>query len=144
MIREATSKDYFAILALAEKFWQDTEYDEDFDPAHVLDYIKLAGNCGLLAVVDVDGKVVGFIAGVVSPLLGNRNALIAAELAYYVEPEYRGRGVRLLSFYERLVKAKGIKYNSMMSLQSSKPEAANEIYRRFGYHHTETTFLKVM
>jgi len=144
MIREATAHDYFAILNLAEKFWQDTEFDEEFDPAHVLDYIKLAHNSGLLAVVDVDNKVVGFIAGMKAPLLGNRNAMIAAELAYYVQPEYRGRGVRLLSFYERLVKAQGIKYNSMMSMQSCNPEAANEIYRRKGYHLTEMTFLKVM
>lgn len=143
MIRKAVEGDFLSILHLSEEFWSKTEYDEPFDPSHVLEMVKLSFSHGLLAVVDVDG-LVGFIAGISSPLLGNGNVKIAAELAYYVDKEYRGCGLSLLEFYEGLVKDKGIKYGSMMSLQSCDPGKANSLYERMGYHLSEMTYLKVM
>ena len=143
MIRKAKERDFLDILSLSEEFWLETEYEEEFDPTHVLEMVKLSYNNDLLCVLDLNG-VKGFIAGVVAPLLGSPKALVAAEVGFYILPKYRGNGLKLMRFYESQVASKGIKYNSMMSLQSCDPERANRLYEGMGYHLSEMTYLKVM
>ena len=66
------------------------------------------------------------------------------ELGYFIHPEHRGKGVKLLRFYEDLAREQGVKYNSMISIQSCNPERANRVYEAMGYHPSEMTFMKVM
>ncbi len=145
MIRAATPYDFTEILEMSGRFWLETQFSEPFEADHTLNMVEMAYDHGLLAVVEIDGKCVGFCAGVKSPILGSSKAWCATELAWYVYPEHRKgkNGIALLLFMEGLVKEQGIKYWTMVSMQSSMPEEVGRMYEKMGYVHSETCYTKV-
>lgn len=146
MIRKAAPADYGDILDLCEEFWTHTMFDEPFDRSHTMKMVNLANEHELLAVAISEGEIVGFAAGIKAPLLGSPEAMVGTELAWWVSPLCRGGtiGFKLLHFMEDLAKNAGIKYWSMVSMESSMPEQVNAMYERSGYIKSETTFTKVM
>lgn len=145
MIRSATKEDFAEILDMSALFWLDTQFDEPFERDHTVNMVQMAFDHGLLAVVEIDSKCVGFCAGVKSPILGNSKVWCATELAYWLNPEHRKgkNGIALLQFMEGLVQEQGIKYWTMISMQSSMPEEVGKMYERMGYVHSETCYTKV-
>ncbi len=145
MIRLATEDDFESILDMSAKFWLSTQFNESFESDHTRLYVQMAFDHGLLAVVEIDGKNVGFCAAIKSFILGSTKAVGATELAWYIYPEHRAgkNGIALLQFMEGLVKEQGIKYFTMVSMQSSMPEQVNRMYERMGYKHSETSYTKV-
>jgi GNAT superfamily N-acetyltransferase len=145
MIRLATEQDFESILEMSAKFWLSTQFDEPFEPGHTKHYVQMAFDHDLLAVVEIDGENVGFCAAIKSFILGSTKAVGATELAWYIYPEHRAgkNGIALLLFMEGLVKEQGIKYFTMVSMQSSMPEQVNRMYERMGYQHSETCYTKV-
>lgn len=145
VIRTAVEGDIPEILEMCAHFWSETIYDEPFDPDYTVNMVKLSLDHELLAVVDLNG-VVGFVAGIKSPLLGNGDTLTGTELAWWIEPEHRkGRlGIDLMRYIEKLAKIQGVKYWNMISMESSAPEVANRIYERLGYSKSETSYTKVI
>lgn len=146
MIRKATPQDFDAILDLSAEFWLHTQFTEPFERDHTLVMVQMAYDHELLAVVDVDGKVMGFSAGIKAPLLGSSQAMHGTELAWWISPQLRGKmhGVRLLEFIERLAIAQDLTYWHMVSMESSMPEYVNGLYERLGYKKSETTWTKVL
>lgn len=144
MIRLAEEKDFDDILDLCEAFWQHTVFDDPFEGEHCLGMMQLSLEHGLLAVLEIDRKIVGFVAGIKAPLLGSSKIMCGTELAWWVKPEHRqGRnGIRLLKYIENLARLEGIKYWHMVSMQSSMPEKINRMYEKMGYALTEMTYLK--
>lgn len=144
MIRLARQEDFESILDMSAEFWLQTQFSEPFEREHTLNMVQLAYDHGLLAVVDMGGPV-GFCAGVKSYTLGSSQAWVATELAWYLSPSHRGgkNGVALLQFMEKLVQEQGIKYWTMVSMQSSMPEVVGKMYERMGYVHSETCYTKV-
>lgn len=145
MIRSATIDDIDQILVMSAHFWEQTIYEEPFVYEDTRIMVEVSLDHGLLAVADLDG-VVGFVAGVKAPLLGNHTVLTGTELAWWLEPEHRkGRlGIDLMLYIEKLAKMQGIKYWNMVSMESSSPEIANKIYGKLGYSKTETSHTKVI
>lgn len=145
MIRIAYIGDFDRILDLCGEFWNHTMYSEPFSREHTLSMVEMAFEHGLLAVLDVDG-VVGFIAGIKSPLLASDHAFMGTELAWWVDEKHRkgSNGIKLMKFMEGLAKEQGIKYWNMVSMQSSMPDKVNKIYERMGYTHSETAYSKVI
>lgn len=145
MIRDAKETDFGAILDMCEQFWQHTSYSEPFEREHVLKMVELAFNQDLLIVLDVEG-VQGFIAGVSSPLLGSSQSMAGTELAWWVNPVYRGGGAgfKLMRAMEYKARRNGIKYWNMASMASSNDKHANDIYERAGYKLNETLYQKVL
>lgn len=145
MIRPATPDDFDAILDMSAEFWLHTQFTEPFERDHTLKMVEMAYDHGLLAVVDIDRLLVGFCAGVKSYILGSTKALGATELAWWLNPDHRGgkNGVALLLFMEELVKEQGIKYWTMITMQSSMPEEVGRMYERLGYVRSETSYTKV-
>lgn len=146
MIRQANISDFDSILDLSEEFWKHTQFDEPFERDHTLLMVSQAFDHGLLAVLEIDEKIVGFVAGVKSFLLGSTQALCGTELAWWVDSKHRQgkNGVGLLLFIEKLAKEQGLKYWSMLSMESCNPEYANSIYDKMGYMKTETNYTKVL
>jgi GNAT superfamily N-acetyltransferase len=145
MIRTATEQDFDQILDMSARFWLETQFSEPFERDHTVNMVQMAYDHGLLAVVEIDGLCVGFCAGVKSFILGSTKALCATELAWWLNPEHRSgkNGVALLLFMEQLVKEQGIKYWTMISMQSSMPEVVGRMYEKLGYVHSETCYTKV-
>jgi GNAT superfamily N-acetyltransferase len=146
MIRDATKEDFDQILDCCEEFWAYTRYKEPFCREHTRMYVQMAYDHGLLAVVDIDEIIVGFVAGVKSALMGNPDVLTGTELAWWISPGHRKNmhAIKLLKFIEGKAQEAGIKYWNMVSMQSSMPEEVNALYEKMGYEHSETSYTKVM
>lgn len=146
MIRSATIDDFDEILDLCEEFWTHTQFVEVFDREHTRLMVKMAYDHGLLCVLEIQDKIVGFCAGIKSFLLGSREAQTGTELAWWVDPDNRGgrNGIKLLEFMEDLAKMAGVKYWNMVSMQSSMPDTINRLYDKMGYSLEETTWTKVL
>jgi len=144
MIRKATEEDLPIILNMCRTFWKETRYTEEFDPDHTLAMIEMALDHGLLAVVEGNSEILGFCAAVKSPLLASREAWMATELAWWINPEHRtnGHGLELLAAMENLARDEGVKYFNVVSMQSSNPESANKLYIKTGYTLNEIVFTK--
>lgn len=144
MIRNATERDFDSILNLSADFWQHTQFDEPFDREHTRGYVQMAFDHQLLAVVDIAGQVVGFCAAVKSPLLGTPAALMATELAWYLDPGHRGgkNGVALLLHMEQLAKSQGVKYWNVAYMEHSMPATVQRLYERLGYTQQEVSYTK--
>lgn len=146
MIRVATESDFEAILDLSAEFWLKTQFDEEFEREHTRSYVKMAHDHGLLCVAEIADEIVGFCAGVKSPIMGSSKAMAGTELAWYVTPDHRGgkSGVALLQFMERLATSQGIKYWSMVYMETSMPESVGRMYERLGYKKAEVCYTKVL
>lgn len=146
MIRRATEADFESILDMSARFWLETQFTEPFERAHTLNMVEMAYDHELLAVVDINGECVGFCAAIKAYTMGSTKALCATELAWWLNPEHRRgkNGIALLLFMEELVKEQGVKYWTMISMQSSMPEEVGRMYERMGYVHSETSYTKVL
>jgi hypothetical protein len=131
---------------MSAEFWKQTRYDEPFDPVHVRNMAAMALDHGMLAILEVDGEVVGFTAGVKGPLLGNASVLSGTEIAWWVNPEARqGRnGIALMKHIESQARAQGVKYWNMIVMESCMPEVGAAIYERMGYEKSETSYTRVL
>lgn len=145
MIREATPKDFDAILDMCEVFWGYTQFSESFNRQHTKQMVEMSWDHELLIVVD-DGGVCGFMAAIKSPLLGSPDAWMATELAWWVNPEKRGKmyGVELISTLERLCIEQEVKYLNLAYMQTSMPDRVQKMYEHLGYELQETLYTKVL
>jgi hypothetical protein len=146
MVRDGTIEDIPMVVLMAREFWKMTRYDDEFDQSHVFGMAVMALEHGLLAILEIDGVVEGFTAGVKGPLLGNASVLSGTEIAWWVNPGARkGRnGLELMNHIEGMAKAQGVKYWNMIVMESCMPEVGSAIYLRQGYQKSETSFTRVL
>lgn len=146
MVRDGTIEDVPAAVEMAREFWKHTRYDEPFDPDYVAFMTEMALDHGLLAILEIDGVVEGFVAGLKSPLLASANVLGGTEIAWWVNPSARkgGNGIALMQHIERMAKAQGVKYWNMIVMESCQPEVGAAIYKRLGYEKSETSYTRVL
>lgn len=104
-------------------------------------YRKLHTIDGFFSIV-VIGK--GFIVGHVAPAFLEPNKKLCTELAWYVEPEYRGKtvSIRLLKNYEKKAIKLGATQISMVALEALSPERLRIVYNNLGYNAAETHYIK--
>jgi GNAT superfamily N-acetyltransferase len=146
MIREATREDRPALVAMAEHFLAGTAYGallraSGADVGRLVDAI-LEHQLGAIAVADVDGAVVGFIALFISPSSLTLECF-ADEIAWWVEPVYRSGtlGPQLLSWSEDWARRKSLRVIKMVAPAGSR---VGVFYKRAGYVALETSFVKVL
>ena len=146
MIRQATENDFDAIAEMAKDFWRHTVYDDPFCKESTIELLNLCLSHELLFVAESKGKVVGFVAGVLSPLLANKRVIMGQELAWWVEPEHRNgkAGIGLLKAIEKKAKEVGAKYWNMAFMYSSMPEKIEGMYKKMGYKKTESFYTRAL
>jgi len=146
MIREAKEDDFDSIIEMSSKFWLETMFDEPFDPDHTMLMVEMAYDHKLLAVIEVDSEVVGFVAGIAAPTMGSPDAIAGTELAWWINPEHRnnGNGLKLINFIEGLARIAGVKYWNMVAMESSNPRVAEAIYQKLGYFKSETMYTRIL
>lgn len=142
-LREARTGERFQILGLARNYWSVAGLPFEFDPAHVsmtvADYIddpeKLA-----LVLVGRAGVVGALLASVmVSPIAPVR---IATELAWWVDPEARGRAsLKMLPAYEAWAAEKGCQ---MIGIAGRGDPRLARVYKGRGFASHEDHYLKVL
>lgn len=146
MVRDGRIEDLPMVVLMAREFWGMTLYEDDFDPDHVFVMANMALDQGLLAILEIDGEIEGFTAGIKGPLLGNASVLTGTEIAWWVNPRARkGRnGLELMKHIEGMAKSQGVKYWNMIVMESCMPEVGSAIYLRQGYKKSETSFTRIL
>ncbi len=96
----------------------------------------------LMLVMDVDGVARGFLAAEAGPH-PFAGVTIATELAWWVEPAYRGAAaLGMLGAYEEWARGAGCAAIHLAGLGGDP--AVSTVYRRRGYRPAETHFLKIL
>jgi len=147
MVRSGTELDFESIIDMADSFWLNTIYKEDFCRDTVWVMLKLCLDHQLLSVIELeDGKLVGFACAIKGGLLANSEVYAGTELAWWVDPDHRGgrNGIALLKHLEELARKAGIKYWNMAFMESSMPKVIEEIYKKLGYVVNEVIYTKIL
>lgn len=95
-----------------------------------------------IRVLRIDGEVRGVICGMLTPAL-NLHGDVATDLMFYVEPKYRGHGVRLLDgFIEWAFSFKSVNYVALnVSFVGTEGERTAKFYNRRGYQKAGESFV---
>lgn len=96
---------------------------------------------GLLVLTDDTDGPVGMIGVVITPSFYNRNILTAIEAFWWVEPEYRGRGGKMIDALEE--RAQQIGAVSLDFASKSAFKSVGRLYERKGYKLTTNNYIKV-
>ena len=140
-IREATEADVPRLVEMGTRFQAETVYhsgpawdaDQMAQTAHGL----IASDDGLFLVAERDGVVVGMFGAVIftHPISAERTV---SELCFWIDPEHRGCGVRLLRRAEQWADGRGA---VEMVLIAPTPEV-ERFYQQLGYIAKEVSYGK--
>lgn len=147
MIRTATHHDQETVLELMRHYAAVSPIPalrEQQNPEHVRRlFTMLVAGLGQVWISEIDGSPAGLLMAIKNPNTWNPDILVAQELAFWVEPEYRGgtSASRLLKSYETwaqelLDRGVIVGYTvSRMTDSQFDPE-------RRGFQPLETTYIK--
>jgi len=147
LIKDASQSDVPQIVELARKFHAVSGYENiEFDEDTVENLLSASIEQGLCPIGVVDDKIVGFLAGLSYPAILNANVMVGTEIAWWVEPEFRGKkiAIQLLLRAEENARAKGLYCWSMMCLEKLNADGLENIYERLGYEKAERTYLRIL
>lgn len=140
----ATHDDIGHFLGMGRKFA--TLADEPFDRESLtqhLEWILDEERAAAFLAVDVDGKVVGIVAGLWLPTPWDNSKITATEMWWFVDPEARnaGIGTALMDALESWARDVGAWRLSMMLIEGISP-GVEQMYEKRGYVPREKTFVK--
>lgn len=132
-----TELDY--ITQAAERFYKEAGFAF---PDNAREYFKQTMENPLVFTKTIIGK--GFVVGFIAPAFLEPTKKQCQELAWYVEPMYRGTtvAIKLMKMYEREASLQKCDYVSMVSLEALEPESTGDIYSRLGYTKLENHYRK--
>jgi GNAT superfamily N-acetyltransferase len=139
MIRDAINSDVEAIVAMGTRFLTETSYRTSIvgDAQQMTATVRhlLANDEGHVSVSTDGDTLTGMIGLFVfpHPISGRR---VATELFWWVNPEHRGHGIRLLKAAEAWARAHGAEVLQMIA-PSAKVE---RIYQALGFSRLEVTY----
>ncbi len=145
MIRLATVDDYYQVKELSEELHKVSPYSElNFSEKKFDSWFALATTDltkATILVAEEENKLVGIIGGVITEMT-LYDATVTAEALWYVKPEYRTSwlGINLFKAYEYWSK-EVVKADFCMSGSVSTKDLS-KFYKRYGYQHTETAYMK--
>lgn len=146
-IREAADADVSAVAALGHRFYREAGWDDvaEWD-AHSIGVTlrnMVAGEGGIVLVLEREGVIRGMAGGLVYPLYFNHTHLTGQELFWWVNPiERAGAGIALLDALETAARERGAQSWSMLALDTLRPDVVGALYRRRGYRPSERSFIK--
>lgn len=152
-IREATPADKFRLVEMASRFLLESQYGEMFEnratPEKIGALVDQVLQIGAVFVAEVPlthteedrFELVGMLAIVVVPNLFTGYP-VAEEIAWWVEPEHRGKGTigpKLLRSAEAWATSRGA---NMVKMVAPAGSAVGFFYERMGYRLAESAFIK--
>jgi GNAT superfamily N-acetyltransferase len=143
VIRDATTDDIPRLMEMGARFVAETVYRErlviDEDALTRTFRMLITADSGTLFVSVAGDTVTGMIGLFVfeHPFTGE---LAAHELFWWVEPEYRGHGLKLLKCAEAWAAGAGAKHVHMVA---PSPEVGR-LYERLGYGYLEAGYQKAI
>lgn len=143
IVRKAIPEDMEACIIMGADFIKESSYatDElDYDTL-IMIFIKSLQD-GLAFVAEDDGDIFGMLLGHKGALLFNKNILIAQEIVWWVDVDYRHTraGGELIRTFESEAK-KDCKY-TVMSLLPTSPAELKQYFNHIGYIEKEFSYFK--
>jgi GNAT superfamily N-acetyltransferase len=141
MIRPAVTSDIPRLVEMGQRFRAESSYNEYLsdNPEKMAELgTTLIAHNGIL-VSQRNDKLVGMLGIVLHShfISGER---MAGEVFWWVEPEYRGEGIKLVSETEKRARMAGAKHIQMVAPN----DQVGNVYRRMGYQFVESTFQKAL
>lgn len=137
MIRNAIDGDLDRLVEMGLRFHGETDYKDHLkaNPEQMRAIAKQLADAGGLLVSERSGVVVGMIGFVLFPhfLSGE---VVAGEVFWWVEPEHRGEGIKLLKEAEKRAESAGA---SRMQMIAPNDHVAT-VYKRLGYEFVESAY----
>jgi hypothetical protein len=143
VIRDATPDDIPRLVEMGTRFLTESVYSGKVlvNPEAITRTmgLLLASDVGALFVSELDGVVTGMIGLMVfeHPFTGQR---AAQELFWWVEPEHRGNGLKLLKRGEQWAAAAGAQHIHMVA----PTPAVGHLYERLSYGYLEAVYQKAI
>lgn len=131
------------MLPIAQQFHAEANLGGTFDPAFCLAAWRSLGTQRAAFALYKGDQVVGVLAGFIAPQFMT-GALIAQEMFWYVLPEHRGSisGVRMFHEFEKWATERKA-YGIIMASLAANP-SVEELYKKRGYCHIESHYLKLL
>jgi hypothetical protein len=145
-IREVSSEEMNAVTVAFSSFFAEGGLPGKYDAVACAEYwrnlIDQERSVSLVA-VDASGKMVGVYMGLIAPdmLTGQTTAY---ECVWYVQPEYKGIGVKLHKRWERLCIQRGVTRFIAGHLSNWSCTDMPTLYKQLGYQPYEIIYIKDM
>lgn len=140
VIRDATYDDIPQLLAMGERFAEATGLSDiiPYDAATVENLFRLLidGDNGILLITDG-----GAVGALMFPAMINANHITAQELFWWVDPDKRGHGVRLMRALEEAARERGAQSLMMSTIGALDNDGLAAFYERNGYRRADRNFL---
>lgn len=140
-VRPATRADVPDIVDLGERFMRESPYGAYMQPDRAamvrLAHLLIASDDGVLLVDDAGGVPTGML-GMLASLHPYSGVPVMTEMFWYVSPESRGSGVRLLRAAEKWGTDKGI----ALAMMTAPDDRVSNFLTRIGYTPVEANFIK--
>jgi GNAT superfamily N-acetyltransferase len=139
MIRDAQLADIPRMVEMGQHFREGTRYDNFLrdNPKKMAELGDLLIAQNGLLVSERDGKLVGML-GFIRHSHFISGDPFAGEIFWWVEPDKRGEGVKLLVETERRARISGSKYIQMIA----PTKKVAQFYEKMGYEYVEETWQK--
>lgn len=147
-IYQATHADVDRLVEYGKCFWIQTNYfaaGVSYDvPTITRITHQLVDEGVVLFAEDDEQNLLGLMLVIITPFLMNENFETACEWVFYVDPAYRGVGLGavLIDEAEEILRMRGVKFFTLVSLANVTPKNAERLYGMLGYAHSETNFTK--
>lgn len=146
-IRHATDADLDTLIALGERFFAFSRFVDfvPFDAAHARASLAHIQQSGVVLVAEAsDGRIAGGIVGAMVPLWFNPSVRVAAEMAWWVDEEFRGTsaGVKLARAFEQWGRERGAAAVSMSDLVIDGETPAGRLFEKLSYRVVERCQMK--
>ena len=143
IVRNANLEDYDLVTPLGIEFIKNSPMGHvDFDEYSFKSLFESMVKGGSFWVLVSGDEVVGICGALAFPLYFNSDYLLAQELFWYVDPDHRGSGYKLLNSLEEWAKDEGVHTIHMFALEDKSIETMKKVYAKKGYHPIERTFSK--
>jgi GNAT superfamily N-acetyltransferase len=141
MIKEITTDNIFILSGLARQFA--TLADVNLNTELWIDNWEklIETGIGTIFFEEKEGMPIGMIGGVTHPDI-NSGEMTATEFFWYVDPNYKGSGLKLLKKFEEWAKDKDCVNIVMVHLENNMPEKLKRIYLKKGFCHIESHYSK--
>lgn len=144
-IRRANFKDLPAVLPLLKQFHYESlsDFGLGFDEKNAMQTMEtfVKNQVGIIA--EIDGVIVGVVAGILSPYYLNYSVTIFQEAIWYIKKEFRGGllGMRLLNFIEDFCEEKNY-FLVMVNMANLNNQKMSDFYMGRGYRLMENQFIR--
>ena len=144
MIRDAQKADIGRMVDMGQRFRKDTCYDKYLrdNPERMAELCETLISKGTLIVSEKEGEIIGMLGFIIYPHFISGD-IFAGEVFWWVEPEHRGEGLRLLKEMKSRARAAGAKFYQMIAPNESEAKVVR-LYRRLGCELVESTYQGVL